>query len=86
MVHDGPGWTPESIIVRNRLGRVIVLLDNDGLHGDHEASGVVALAPGRHPVTVTFFQKTGDLRLEVGLRGPGLEKQRVAPATLCHGE
>lgn len=61
-----------------------LVVDNDGLHGAAEASGVIALAAGLHPLTVTFFEKTGQQALEIGYSGPGLEKRRVPAADLVH--
>lgn len=61
--------------------------DNDGLHGMREAGGFVALAAGAHPITVEYFNLTGDLGLDVLYEGPGIEKQRVPPMALnCRPE
>ncbi|UCF34625.1 MAG: alpha-L-fucosidase [Phycisphaerales bacterium] len=54
-----------------------LVVDNDGLHGMREAEGRIALAAGAHPLTVTFFEKTGGDGLEVFCAGPGMEKQPV---------
>jgi alpha-L-fucosidase len=61
-----------------------LVVDNDGLHSAREATGTVALAAGAHPITVTFFEKTGDDMLEVGYAGPGITTQRVPPEVLMH--
>jgi len=47
-----------------------LLVDNDGLHGRKEVSGVVALAAGYHAVRVQYFQKTGGRELAVSVEGP----------------
>jgi alpha-L-fucosidase len=43
-----------------------LVADNDGLHAAEERTGRIALAAGLHPITLAFFQRTGDqtLRLE----------------------
>jgi alpha-L-fucosidase len=60
------------------------IADNDGLHGSNVKSGMIALAKGAHPITVTFFQKTGGLNLELFYSGEGLEMQEVPPSALFH--
>ncbi len=63
-----------------------LVVDNDGLHTAKEVAGIVALAGGAHPLTVTFFEKTGDDVLEVWYAGPGIEKQRIPSKALMHEE
>ncbi len=45
-------WIADSLVV-----------DNDGLHGAREESGVIALAAGLHPITVAMFEQSGDVEL-----------------------
>jgi hexosaminidase len=47
------------------------VVDNDGLHGDQERTGQIALRAGLHPIRVAYFQRGGGraLRLEAGLEG-----------------
>ncbi|MBI5021570.1 MAG: alpha-L-fucosidase [Ignavibacteriales bacterium] len=59
-----------------------LVVDNDGLHGMSEKSGVVALAKGFHPIRVTFFEKTGSDDLKVSYKGPGLNKQVIPDSVL----
>ncbi|HYG26645.1 MAG TPA: PA14 domain-containing protein, partial [Caulobacteraceae bacterium] len=54
-----------------------LVVNNDGLHGAQERSGAIELTPGRHEITVAFFQKLGGLVLEVRYEGPGLSKQLI---------
>ena len=61
-----------------------LVVDNDGLHSAQEVSGVLALAAGAHPITVTFFERTGGDMLEVCYEGPDIEKQRVPAAALSN--
>jgi alpha-L-fucosidase len=59
-----------------------LVVDNDGLHGTAEKSGVIALDAGAHPITVTFFERTGGDGLEVSWSGPRIDKQRIPKANL----
>jgi hypothetical protein len=59
-----------------------LVVDNDGLHGMTERRGVVALAAGLHPVTVRFFNKSGDEGLTVSWQAPGGTKQVIPDAAL----
>ena len=54
-----------------------LVVNNDGLHGPKEKSGVVNLAAGAHPITVTFFERFGGQMLEVRYEGPGISKQLI---------
>jgi alpha-L-fucosidase len=59
-----------------------LVVDNDGLHGPREESGVVALAAGLHPITVAMFEQGGGFVLEVAYSGPGLARQPIPPVAL----
>jgi alpha-L-fucosidase len=59
-----------------------LVVDNDGLHGPREESGVVALAAGLHPITVAMFEQGGGFVLEVAYSGPGLARQPVPSGAL----
>jgi alpha-L-fucosidase len=61
-----------------------LLVDNDGLHGLQEKSGVKALLPGFHRIRVEFFDKTGGEELHVYWQGPGVKKQAFEGAALFH--
>ncbi|MFH1161333.1 MAG: PA14 domain-containing protein [bacterium] len=52
-----------------------LVVDNDGLHGMREKEGTIGLAKGFHPVTITFFKKTGSDDLNVYVKSPTLQKQ-----------
>ena len=56
-----------------------VAVDNDGLHPFREESASIALARGRHAITVEFFERGGADRLSVSYAGPDFSKQ-VIPA------
>jgi hexosaminidase len=57
---------------RLRIGDRLVV-DNDGIHGVSEQSGMIGLAAGLHAVTIRYFQRGGEseLRLEAKLAGSG---------------
>lgn len=58
-------------------------MDNDGLHGAQERSGVIGLKAGKHAITVTYFDQTAGEILTVSYQGPGIAKTTV-PATALH--
>ncbi len=59
-----------------------VLIDNDGLHGAREKTGLAALAPGLHLIEVDFFQRDGGLELKVHWSGPDLPRQLITDRDL----
>jgi alpha-L-fucosidase len=59
-----------------------LVVDNDGLHGSREESGVIALAAGLHPITVAMFEQSGGFELQVSYAGAGLARQAVPAAAL----
>ncbi|MEJ2721402.1 MAG: PA14 domain-containing protein, partial [bacterium] len=61
-----------------------LLCDNDGLHGDTEVSGKIALKAGMHPIEVRMFQRKGGQSLDIHLAGPGIPKHEVGKSMLFH--
>ena len=59
-----------------------LVVDNDGLHGAVDAAGLIRLAAGTHPITVTFFEHGGDEVLSVSYEGPGIARQTIPPGVL----
>ncbi len=59
-----------------------LVVDNDGLHGATEESGVVNLSVGKHSIVVTYFERTGGNSLVVSYEGPGVVKQAIPDAVL----
>jgi hypothetical protein len=57
------------------------VVDNDGCHGDLERSGDRALAAGRHPFTLNYFQNSSGQTLLIFIQGPHMKKQSI-PANL----
>ena len=66
------------------IGETLVV-ENDGLHGMVERSGEIALAAGRHPIRVEFFENFGGAGLIVRMQGPATPKQVVPAARWSHG-
>jgi len=62
------------------------VVDNDGLHSHSESLGEIALAPGRHAITVLYFQGPVDKSLEVLYEGPGVDRQPVPGSALWRSE
>ncbi len=60
-----------------------LLVDNDGLHGDSEMTGMIGLKAGFHPLTALMFQSKGGEALGVSVAGPSFPKQ-VIPATMLY--
>lgn len=52
-----------------------LIVDNDGLHPMQERSGTVELKRGRHPITVTYFERMGAAGLSVQLLSPGFRNR-----------
>ena len=61
-----------------------LVVDNDGLHGSEEKTGVIGLAKGFHPIRVTYFEKTGGTELSVLYRGPDITNQEIPGTLLFH--
>ncbi len=59
-----------------------LVVDNDGLHSMHEASGSITLAAGTWPITVTFFEKGGDAGLIVRYSSSRIAKQTIPDSIL----
>lgn len=60
-----------------------VVVNNDGLHGQAEKSGTIALKAGKHAITVNYFDNSGsgDI-LNVSYAGPGISKQIIPASAL----
>lgn len=58
------------------------VIDNDGLHGADEKKGDIKLKPGKHAISVHFFEKTGGEALTVSYEGKGVAKQEIPAAVL----
>ena len=56
-----------------------LVVENGGLHAANEESGTIALQPGRHAITVTYFEHTGEEALDVRWSGPGITGEPSIP-------
>ncbi len=70
---------------RGELGS-LALIDNDGTHSLHEATGEMFLSAGPHPIRVEWFNATGEFALEVDCQGPNLPRGRISNAALFRAE
>ena len=59
-----------------------VVVDNDGLHGAEERTGVIPLAAGWHPLSVEYFNKTGGAELQLRCGPLGTEPAPLEPERL----
>lgn len=56
-----------------------LLVDNDGLHAVISAVGLIRLRAGMHPISITFFENSGDQKLDVSYEGPNISSQQIPP-------
>jgi len=61
-----------------------LVVDNDGTHGAQTASGYVALAAGRHPIRLHYFENAIEQTLELYVTPPGEPRQPVPFDWLIH--
>jgi prepilin-type N-terminal cleavage/methylation domain-containing protein len=54
-----------------------LIVDNDGLHSNREASGSLYLLKGKHLVNVKYFQRDGGYNLILSYSGPGITKKEI---------
>ena len=63
-----------------------LVVDSDGLHGPDEINGTIALQAGKHPITVSFFERDGGESLQVMYQGPGISKRKIEAGKLFSGK
>jgi hypothetical protein len=68
-----------KLIIHEKL-----VVNNDFHHGMTEKSGHIALAKGKHPIMLYFFQGEGGKGLRVSFKGPGMEKTVIPENSLFH--
>jgi alpha-mannosidase len=61
-----------------------LVIDNDGIHGDGELMGSIALKAGKHPIRINMFQRKGGEYLQLLVSGPGVEKKVVPMEWYTH--
>ena len=53
------------------------VIDNDGIHGNQQRSGEVALKQGAHRIEVQYFERGGGEELLVSWAGPGFKSEAL---------
>ena len=59
------------------------IVDVDGLHSNERKTGKVDLEPGKHSISVSFIEATGEAELYLGWKGPGFGE---TPLTLTSSD
>jgi len=60
----------------------MLIVENDGEHGAKEKSGQIRLSPGRHRISVSYFQSGGSKFLAAYYQGPDLERNIIPGSVL----
>jgi alpha-L-fucosidase len=61
-----------------------IVIDNDGLHSANELTGTVALEAGLHPLSLGYFENTGQDDLIVKWSGPSFVKVLIEKSAFFH--
>jgi signal transduction histidine kinase len=69
-----------------RIGAKGPVVDNDGIHGMSEKSGMAYLKAGRQPIRVDWFNGVEKCGLEADYEGPGLPRQKIPDAVLFRAQ
>ncbi len=64
----------------------ILVVDNDGPHGDFERMGRIKLSSGLHPFKLHYFDGGGSQALKVQYKGPGVSRQTIPVDKLMYME
>lgn len=62
------------------------VINHDGLHGNDEKQGGVALKKGYHPIRIEFIQATGGIDLKLQYSSSTMKKQAVPASVLFHAK
>ena len=62
-----------------------LVVENDGLHGMVQHSGVIGLAAGYHPFRVEYFNAAGQRGLEIRWTPPGAEQRPIPDSAFSGG-
>ncbi len=62
----------------------VTTVDNDGLHGFRARGTQAALEAGLHPITVEYFNRTGDSGLKILCDGPAMSGENIWSMKLYH--
>lgn len=61
-----------------------LVINNDGLHSAQELTGTIALEAGLHPLSLGYFEATGQDDLIVKWSGPSFEKGPIGESAFFH--
>jgi len=61
-----------------------LVVNNDGVHAAAEAQGIIGLQEGLHPITIYYFERTGQDSLSVSWSAPNQEKGLIAGNALVY--
>ncbi len=82
---DTPGEYTFTVVADDGA-RIVIgndeVVRKEGIFGRKQVSGKIMLEAGRYPLEITYFQKSGDRKLEILCEGPGVEKQSLPPQWL----
>ena len=59
-----------------------MLINNDGLHSFVSVEGRTRLKKGFFPIKILYFENSGDQRLELQYKGPGIKMQPIPKEAL----
>ena len=62
----------------------VVVTADTSPHSARETSGSLVLSAGWHPVTLAYYENGGNAVLSLRWSGPGITKEPVPAAALCH--
>ncbi len=60
----------------------VQVVNNDGVHALVQQSNSIGLQAGFHTISVGYFQRTGDVGLQVSYSGPGVSQQLIPSSAL----
>ncbi|MGN6532526.1 MAG: PA14 domain-containing protein, partial [Ginsengibacter sp.] len=60
----------------------VQVVNNDGVHALIQQSNSIGLQAGFHTISVGYFQRTGDVGLQVSYSGPGISQQLIPSSAL----
>ena len=61
-----------------------LVVDNDGSHSAITGHGEIALAKGKHPFKLQYFEDYAGEVLELKYSGPGIERQTIKAEAFSH--
>jgi len=62
----------------------VLIVDNDGVHGDTERTGRIHLEPGFHSISMQYFDGGGSQSLQVQIESSNISRQMIPGDMLFH--